>query len=105
MAKIHGIVYFIIGLFVAIASYKINYNNLYPFLYVGLLFVVYGVAKIIIGFINKEDKKEAIPPNSHKNQLNQFKQIPKQQYKRCQTCGNAARSSDNFCARCGNRMY
>ena len=85
----HGIVYLIIGIFVAIASYKINYDKLYVFFYIGLLFIIYGVAKIIIGFSNKDEKK----------------QVPKQQYKRCPNCGNVARGYDNFCPRCGNRMY
>jgi len=101
MAKIHGIVYFIIGVFVAIASYIINYDKLYFFFYIGLLFIIFGVAKIVIGFINKEEKKQ-IPLN--KLNQNQFRQVPKQQYKRCPTCGNAARIADNFCSRCGTRF-
>ena len=105
MAKVHGIIYLIIGLFVTVASYKINYDKLYLFFYIGLLFIIYGVAKIIIGFINKEERKKVAPSNIHKNQLNQFKQPIKQQYKRCQNCGNVARGYDNFCSRCGNRMY
>ena len=105
MAKVHGTIYLIIGIFVAIASYKINYDKLYPFFYIGLLFVIYGIAKIIIGFINKEGKKQVISPTVHKNQLNQFKPPIKQQYKRCPNCGNVARGHDNFCSRCGNRMY
>ena len=101
MTKIHGIVYFIIGVFVTAASYKINYDKLYFFFYIGLLFIIFGVAKIVIGFINKEEKKQ-IPLNKlNQNQLNK---IPKQQYKRCQTCGNAARITDNFCSRCGARI-
>ncbi|MEK6947027.1 MAG: zinc ribbon domain-containing protein, partial [Nanoarchaeota archaeon] len=67
-----------------------------------LLFIIFGVAKIVIGFINKEEKKQA-PLN--KLNANQFRQVSKQQYKRCPTCGNVARASDNFCARCGNRLY
>ncbi|MEK6891717.1 MAG: zinc ribbon domain-containing protein [Nanoarchaeota archaeon] len=102
MAKIHGIVYLIIGLFISIASYYIKYDKLYPFFYVGLLFITFGVAKIVIGFINKEEKKQS--PLNRLNP-NQFRQAPKQQYKRCPTCGNVARASDNFCARCGNRLY
>ena len=102
MAKIHGIIYLIVGIFVAVASYEINYGKLYFFFYIGLLFITYGTAKIIIGFINKDEKKQA-PLN--KLNANQFRQAPKQQYKRCPTCGNAARASDNFCARCGVRLY
>ena len=105
MPKIHGIIYLAIGIFVAITSYEISYAKLYFFFYIGLLFIIYGVAKIIIGFINKEEKKQASSSNIRKNQLNQFKQPIKQQYKRCSNCGNAARGYDNFCARCGNKLY
>ena len=104
MAKIHGIVFFMIGLFVAVASYKINYGKLYVFFYAGLFFIVYGVAKIIIGFINKDEKKQSPLNKLNRNQLNQFKQPTKQQYKRCPTCGNVARGYDNFCSRCGARF-
>jgi len=97
MAKIHGIVYLIIGIFVTFASYKINYDKLYFFFYIGLLFIIYGVAQIVIGFINKEEKKESV-------RQNQFRQTPNQQYKRCPTCGNVSRAQDNFCARCGARL-
>lgn len=100
MAKIHGVVYIILGLFVSIASYKINYDKLYPFFYIGFLFVIYGVAKILISFINKEEKKGFV----NKQNPNQFRQTAKQQYKRCRTCGNVARASDNFCPRCGARF-
>ena len=105
MAKVHGIVYLIIGIFVAIASYKINYDKLYVFFYIGLLFIIYGVAKIIIDYINKDEKKQVVPPNINKNQLNQFRQPVKQLYKRCPNCGNVARGYDNYCPRCGNRLY
>ena len=105
MAKIHGIVYLITGIFVAVASYEISYGKLYVFFYIGLLFIIYGIAKTIIEFINKDKKKEVNSPNIHKNQLNQFKHPLKQQYKRCPNCGNVARGYDNFCPRCGNRLY
>ena len=104
MVKIHGLVFFIIGVFFSIASYKINYSKLYLFFYAGLFFIVYGVAKIVIQFINKDEKKQAPLNKLNQNQLNQFKQPTKQQYKRCPTCGNVARIQDNFCARCGARF-
>jgi len=89
MAKLHGIVYLSMGLFISISSYYINYNKLIIFFYAGWAVFIYGVAKIIIGFIDNE------------NQPSQSRQIPKQQYKRCRTCGNVAKSLDNFCSRCG----
>ena len=94
MAKIHGIIYLIIGFFVSAVSWKINYQRLQFFFYIGLILIIYGVARIVIEFINKKEKKE-IP----QNKLN-----PKLQYKRCITCGNTARGFDNFCSRCGARF-
>ena len=41
MPKIHGIIYLIIGIFVAITSYEISYAKLYFFFYIGLLFIIY----------------------------------------------------------------
>ena len=105
MAKIPGIIYLIIGIFVAVASYEISYNKLYFFFYIGLIFIVYGVARIVIEFINKGEEKKVNSPNMRRNQLNQVKQTLKQQYKRCPNCGNVARGYDNFCARCGNKLY
>ena len=64
MAKIHGLVYIIVGLFVGIASYKINYQNLYIFFYLGMFFIALGVAKILIRFISgsKEDETQKARP-------------------------------------------
>lgn len=103
MVKIHGIVFLVLGLFISISSYKINYGKMYLFFYAGLFFIIYGVAKIVIGFIAGEKKQGQTA--LHRNQLDQYKQPARQQYKRCQNCGNVARGHDNFCSRCGNRMY
>ena len=104
MAKIHEIAYLIIGFFVSVISWKINYQRLQFFFYIGLILIIYGVARIVIEFINKEEKKE-IPQNKlNPNQPNKFRQPVKFQYKRCITCGNTARGFDNFCSRCGARF-
>ena len=101
MAKVSGIVYLILGLFISIASYYINYDKLFIFFYAGWVVFIYGVAKIIIGFINKDEDKQPQLNRLNQNQPSQFRQIPKQQFKRCRTCGNTAKSFDNFCSRCG----
>ena len=96
MVKIHGIAYILIGIFISTASYMINRENLYIFFYAGMFFIVYGVAKIVLGFIigQKEQQKTV----QHKAQTHQ-------NYKKCHRCGNVARLTDRFCSRCGTKMY
>ena len=98
MAKIHGIVYVLIGIFVTIASYLIDRNDLWAFLYVGVFFIAFGVAKIVIQFIMGQKEEQ-------KPQTAQQKSIHLQNYKKCHRCGNVSRLTDRFCARCGNKLY
>ena len=75
MAKIHWIVYFIVGLFVSITSYFIDYN------------------KLIFNLMKKEMNKTKIQKN--------FRQIQRKRLKRCRKCSNVMRITDRFCTRCG----
>ena len=102
MAKIHWLVYVIVGLFISIASYKLNYDKFIFFFYSGLIFVFIGVVKLIFsvikGRMNKqEETQKAIQPKIHP-------QHRSQQYKRCRKCGNVVRFHDSFCAKCGARV-
>ena len=92
MVKIHGLVYVIVGLFVSIFSYQLNYEKLVFFFYIGLIFVVVGIAKIIFGLIGHR-KNEASAAH-HKAQH-------QQQVKYCSKCGNVLKLHDRFCSRCG----
>ena len=98
MVKIHGLVYILIGIFVAIASYLIDRNDLSVFLYVGMFFIAFGVAKIVIQFIMGQKEQQ-------KPQAAQRANIHPQNFKKCQRCGNISRLTDRFCARCGNKLY
>jgi len=95
MVKIHGIIYILIGIFISIASYFVNVNDLYIFFYAGMFFVAYGIAKIVLNFImgQKEQQKQQQIQKTH------------QSYRKCHRCGNIARLTDRFCARCGTKMY
>ena len=96
MVKIHGIIYILIGIFISIASYFVNVNDLYIFFYAGMFFIAYGVAKIVLGFIiGQKEQQKAV---QHKTQAHQS-------YKKCHRCGNIARLTDRFCSRCGTKMY
>jgi uncharacterized paraquat-inducible protein A len=103
MVKIHGIVYIIMGIFVSIASYRINYDNLLIFFYLGFFFIALGAAKIVLGFIFRKNKEE-------KNTISMARQnypnpAQRHQYKRCHKCSNITRLTDRFCSRCGTKMY
>ena len=99
MAKIHWIIYVVIGLFVSILSWRLNYEKLIFFFYVGLFFILVGIIKLLISLINrKTSKKEIVHKVQH--------QTPKhyQRFKRCSRCGNIVSVSDSFCSKCGARV-
>ncbi|MBS3104867.1 zinc ribbon domain-containing protein [Candidatus Woesearchaeota archaeon] len=94
MAKIHGLVYILVGLFVSIFSWRLNYEKLIFFFYAGWIFVFIGVVKLIFNLIKtKMNKKEKI---HHKS--------VQQHVKFCHNCGIALRQQAKFCARCGARV-
>ena len=99
MSKIHGLIYIIVGLFVSSISWKLNYAKLFLFFYLGLIFIIVGIVKLILG---PKANKEEMKPKSTQRNLHQSMQ--RQHYKRCQRCGNIARIHDNFCSRCGTRI-
>ena len=102
MAKLHGLVYIVVGFFVASVSWKISYEKLFLFFYIGVLFILLGIGKLIFGSkANKEEKQKTAGQKIQNRTLNQTMH---QQFKRCGKCGNAARVNDNFCSRCGARV-
>ncbi len=98
MARIHWSVYIIIGTFVSVVSRIIDYDKLIFFFYVGIIFILAGIIKLVFN-IKKEDKSKGI---NHKNihQARQRAQYP-QRLKRCFKCGNVMKLQDRFCSRCG----
>ncbi|MBI1935603.1 hypothetical protein HYS31_04120 [Candidatus Woesearchaeota archaeon] len=99
MAKIHWLIYFIVGLFVSIASWKLDYEKFIFFFYTGWIFVSIGVIKLIYGILMNK-----------KPELTKAHRQPKPVYlghqqglKRCQECGNIMKVHDRFCSRCGAR--
>ena len=89
MAKIHWIVYVLIGLFVAISSYLIDYKKLVFFFFTGWVFVCVGIAK------------SAINAGENKNEKMQMPHQRAHQYKHCPKCRNILRINDRFCGKCG----
>lgn len=96
MAKIHGLVYILVGLFVSILSWRLNYEKLVFFFYFGWIFIFVGVLKLIFNLIkNRTIKKETV---HHKIKHHQPQ---KSNVKYCHNCGAALRQQARFCARCG----
>lgn len=108
MAKIHGLVYIALGLFVSIFSWIVNFERFVFFFYIGILIVIYGVAKAVIDFIRRgnatEAKKSISQREKHYLMQQQLSQRAKQQYKYCSKCKNIVRIHDRFCSRCGARV-
>ena len=114
MAGIHWIVWLVVGAGVAVASQLIG-GNLSIFLYIGLLFLVVGIFKLIVRYITtpKESRAESQEmkremPLPYQQQWHAYKQpaataVPQQQFVYCARCGNPMRASDYFCSRCGTR--
>ncbi|MBI4452902.1 zinc ribbon domain-containing protein [Candidatus Woesearchaeota archaeon] len=105
MAKIHGIAYILIGLLVVIASWKINYSNLILFFYIGWIFVLVGMVKLMLGFGKKKDKPQQNAQSRNLSHLtSQGRQHQAHHYKKCPRCHNVMRVHDRFCGRCGYRV-
>ena len=93
MAKIHWSVYIIVGLFVSIFSWRLNYEKLIFFFYAGLFFIFVGILKLVFSFIkNRMNKKE------------KTRKVQQQNIKYCHNCGTALRLHHRFCTKCGARV-
>ena len=102
MVKIHGIVYIIVGLFISGVAWKVNKDKLLFFYYVGFVFVLAGVIKIVYRLSTDGKATKALNANS-KSIKNSIKPARQQHWKRCIKCGNVMRLHDRFCSRCGNK--
>ncbi len=120
--KIHGIVYLIVGAFIVGASYYVTSMNeslelqkFMLFIWTGVLFAIIGLFKMIHAKLTKPKKakvaKENFPQHpSLQNEKNQHQshhgqQQTNQLVKFCSGCGSAVRHFDNFCYKCGGRMF
>ncbi|MBS3101798.1 hypothetical protein J4204_06760 [Candidatus Woesearchaeota archaeon] len=89
MAKIHWLIYVIVGLFISIASYKLDYEKLVFFFYVGFIFVFIGILKLIFNLVkNRTTKKETAHHKAVHQQSNT---------KYCNQCGAALSLHHKFC--------
>mgnify|MGYP001594133448 CR=1 FL=1 len=105
MAKVHWTVYILIGLFISIMSWKLNYEKFIFFFYAGWVFVLVGTVKLIFSWIKNRTSKELV--RTKQPQTTQYKtlhrQTPQSNIKFCHNCGAALRLQHRFCIRCGAR--
>lgn len=101
MVKIHWSFYIIIGVSVLIASYEIDYQKFKLFIWLGYVFLIVGVAKLGIWFVNR-GKERPFERREIRREIYQPQQQRMMRY--CPRCGNALRGYENFCAICGQRV-
>jgi hypothetical protein len=104
MAKIHGSVYLIAGLIVSLISWKIDYERFMLFFYVGLVFVMFGVFRLVSSYVimGEAPKTQKLQQARHVGQGQHHQQRPNQA-KYCNGCGLPMHLHDNYCRRCGTR--
>ena len=106
MAKIHGLVYLLVGGFISYVSWIISFDNLKLFFYLGFVFAGIGIVKIFFAMSRKDEKekqhegKKPMSAQQHRNISNN----QRSQFKRCQRCYNVMRLQDNFCSLCGFKV-
>ncbi|MFH1510505.1 MAG: hypothetical protein ABIF10_02345 [Candidatus Woesearchaeota archaeon] len=107
--RINGFIYLVVGTGVAIISKTVNSTKFVLFIYLGIGFALYGIFKIA-----KDGRKKSIQPAQPTQQLNGNHYVTrhhkvtrdhKVSMHYCRFCGNALRYYDNFCPRCGQRVY
>ncbi len=116
MAKIPGYVFMIIGGLLSLISFSVNKsqnsNSLTIFIYVGYLFMAYGVARVLINFILKNEKSrdKKIKANELPEDLKIMDKTSKMLTGKkdlygyigyCPKCGTPMRRINVFCHRCG----
>lgn len=93
MAAIPWFAYLGVGLFVAISSAQIG-GSISVFAWVGLLFVIVGIAKLIVLFV--------LSPKDEKKPTHQTHYQPKALL--CPRCRMHVTHYDNYCRICGTRL-
>ena len=96
MAKIHWIVYIVVGLFVSIMSWRLGYEKLFIFFYAGIIFVLAGIIKAVIDAKRKK-KNEALSKIFKAD----AKEKPSQPLRYCLKCGDMVRAIEGKCPKCG----
>ncbi|MGM5481994.1 MAG: zinc-ribbon domain-containing protein [Nanobdellota archaeon] len=107
MASINGYWFIIIGLIVTTVS--LFNDDLEIFIYIGIIFLLYGVGKCGLRFLKKEKKTKAQKEQkpSQEQATQHHPQQNNHQHKQiyfCKNCGKRLTIHDNFCPHCGIRL-
>ncbi|MEM4263763.1 MAG: hypothetical protein QW666_02615 [Candidatus Woesearchaeota archaeon] len=102
MAQIPSWLWLFAGIIVTAGSYYVK-GNIALFFYLGLLFILIGVAKIIFWFIMRKPKTGKIQMPMPQSRAQPVQQAAYGNYKKCM-CGRFVRLTDNFCWACGRRL-
>jgi chromate transport protein ChrA len=94
MAKIHWLVYIIVGIFVSIFSWKTDFEKLMLFFYLGLLFILIGIVKLVF----------VIGKGRHKEEKTHHKAGQQHKGKYCHSCGSQIELHHKFCTKCGAKL-
>jgi len=100
MVKIHWSFYLILGAAVLFVSYKIDPQKFKLFIWLGYFFLVVGVAKLGIWFINKKNES----PAERREIKRDVYQLKQRAIKYCHGCGNALMGYEKFCPMCAQRL-
>jgi hypothetical protein len=107
--EINGLIYIIVGVFVAIFSYsitlfneKISITRFFIFIILGIIFIMIGLVKILRNSVSKPKKQEI---KQTQNISNGQQPLVNPHVKYCPQCGNTLRHFDRFCYKCGNRIF
>jgi flagellar motor component MotA len=96
MAAIPWWGWLIVGLFVSISS-AISGGALRFFVWIGLIFIIVGVGKLVMVFVTN-------PKETKKEQQVMHAPQPHQREKHCTRCRLTVLPTDNFCRYCGTRL-
>ena len=103
MVKIHWSVYLILGIGVLVASYKIDSQSFRLFIWVGYLFLVIGVAKLVFWFITNK-KESSLDKKELRREIQQNAPKGHGLSRYCMRCGVPLKGNENFCSSCGQRL-
>lgn len=102
--EIHWFFWLLIGIAVAVTSFIVG-EKLIVFFYIGLLFIILGIGKLIYNYITNNDVKETKTIARDIYYRPESQQLHKQQLSTgsifCRNCGSKLRTTDNFCYKCG----
>jgi len=105
--KISSPAYLIIGLIISGISWLIEFKSgksMMLFFYIGLLFIVVGVFKIVIKLILPKESPEQKPTVQSVLTQQQQQQNKPFSIKACHRCKVRVNPSNNFCYQCGTRL-